>query len=384
VSIPASCMNVMSCIAPGWLESIADADATRQQAGTMEFRARRIARELDMTRHDYNELTSRLREQVRDLLSAKSELIALNESLEWRVGQRTAELARVNESLSGALDDLRRTQAELVRTAQLAALGTLVAGVAHELNTPIGNALTIVTSLSHETDSLKAQFLEGRLKRSALETFVSTTEGIHEILERNLVRAGEIVGHFKQLSLDQVSENRRRFRLSDVISDTLTAMRPRLRATPFRLLLDLDQGIEMESYPGAISQILTNLITNAMLHAFDGRDKGSMTVRSVPCDKNMVMLSFSDDGNGIAADKLDRIFDPFFTTKFGQGGSGLGLYIVHNQIRELLGGRVDVSSELGRGTCFYLMLPLAAPPRKGRGEPFTERISAYGVASQST
>ena len=331
---------------------------TKQFIGTLVGLS--MARELDMTRLDYNELTSRLRQQVCDLLDAKMELTALNETLESKVAQRTAELEAANASLVKALDDLQRTQAELVRTAQLAGLGTLVAGVAHELNTPIGNGLTIVTTLAHETRVMKSGYEEGRLKRSMLDTYIRNVEDIYEVLERNLVRAGDIVSHFKQLSVDQASDVRRRFVLSDVVRDTMTAISPRIRKTPYRVVLELESGIEMDSYPGTISQILANFITNALAHAFDGRTGGSMTIRSATMEEDMVELSFIDDGNGIPEEVLQHVFEPFFTTRFGQGGSGLGLYVVYNQVHKLLGGRIDVASEPGCGTTFRLLLPIIA------------------------
>lgn len=357
ITVPAHCVGMVAKIAPGWLAAIEAADAARQCASVAEFKARRMARELDMTRHDYNDLTAHLREQVRDLLAAKAELTALNETLESKVAQRTAQLEAANASLAKALEDLQRTQAELVRTAQLAGLGTLVAGVAHELNTPIGNGLTIVTSLAHETRILKSDYLKGGLKRSALDTYIDTVESIYEVLERNLVRAGDVVDHFKQLSMDQSNENRRRFMLADVVRDTMTALSPRLRITPYKMVLELMPGIEMESYPGTISLILANFITNALVHAFEGRAEGNMTIRSATKDEGMVELSFIDDGNGIPEENLLHIFEPFFTTRFGQGGSGLGLYIVYNQVHNVLGGQIDVTSEPGRGTVFRLLLP---------------------------
>ncbi|HEX7646534.1 MAG TPA: ATP-binding protein [Noviherbaspirillum sp.] len=360
MTVPAHCMDMVARLAPGWLDAIEVADAAYQRASATEFKIERMARELDMTRLDYNELTSRLRQQVCDLLDAKMELTALNETLESKVAQRTAELEAANASLVKALDDLQRTQAELVRTAQLAGLGTLVAGVAHELNTPIGNGLTIVTTLAHETRVMKSGYEEGRLKRSMLDTYIRNVEDIYEVLERNLVRAGDIVSHFKQLSVDQASDVRRRFVLSDVVRDTMTAISPRIRKTPYRVVLELESGIEMDSYPGTISQILANFITNALAHAFDGRTGGSMTIRSATMEEDMVELSFIDDGNGIPEEVLQHVFEPFFTTRFGQGGSGLGLYVVYNQVHKLLGGRIDVASEPGCGTTFRLLLPIIA------------------------
>lgn len=359
-AMPADCMRSMTWLAPVWLSVIAAADNAGQRATAADFRTERLTRELDMTRHDYNQLTSRLRAQVRDLQTAKSALSQLNENLEFRVAQRTADLAQ-------ALDELKRTQNELVRAAELARLGTLVAGVAHELNTPIGNALTIASALAHETLELKSQHQEGRLKRSALDAFLNTAEDATAVLERNLVRAADIVGHFKQVAVDQASESRRRFTLADVVADTLSALSPQLCKTLFSVTLELDASIEMDSYPGAIGQILSNFVINALTHAFEGRSAGSMHIRAAARGEDKLVLAFIDDGKGIAADRIAHIFEPFYTTKFGQGGSGLGLYMVYNQVHKLLGGRLEVESELGRGTCFHLVLPRVAPKQERLG-----------------
>lgn len=352
---------VAAALACGWLASIDIADAATQQLFSMDTKAERIERQLQLTRHDYNDLTNRLLAQVRDLTAAKNELCELNQHLESRVQERTTDLALANTHLSKTLDELRTTQKELVRTAQLAGLGSLVAGVAHELNTPIGTALTAATALAHEARTLKAQHAGGQLGRRALEQFLQNAEDITDLLERNLTRAAERIGHFKQVAVEGASEDRHRFKLSDVVSGTLSYLAPKIQGTPYRLTMELDHRIEMDSYPGAISQVLTDFVNNALMHAFVGRDAGAIGLRTALRDEDTLELSFSDNGKGIAADQLPHIFEPFFTTKFGQGGSGLGLYIVYTQVRDLLGGRVEVSSLEGQGTCFCVTVPLIAP-----------------------
>jgi len=366
VTMQADSLNVAARLVPGWLAAIAAADHANQYARTADRRTERVTRELDMTRLDYNELTSRLRHKVSDLLAAKTELKLLNENLESRVERRTAELASVNNQLSQTLDSLKQAQIELVRAGELAALSKLVAGVAHELNTPIGNALTIATSLSHESRQIKSRQIEERLRRSELKSFLNTTEEVTATLERNLVRAADFIGQFKQLAIDQVNEDRRRFRLKDLVSDVSLAMSPLLRETPYILIQEVDRSIEMDSYPDAISQILTTFVSNALTHAFAGRSQGKMIIRTLDGGDDGLILSFADDGNGIEADIVEHVFKPFFTTKFGQGRSGLGLYIAYNQVRNLLGGHLKFSSEIGLGTCFQLTLPRFAPTQKAR------------------
>lgn len=352
---------VAATLAPGWLEAIATADLAAQKLFSLDTKAERMERQLQLTRRDYNELTNRLLEQVRDLTAAKDALGELNQHLESRVKERTADLAQANTHLSKTLEELRTTQKELVRAAQLAGLGSLVAGIAHELNTPIGTALTAATALAHEAHTIKTQHASAQLGRRALSQFLQNSEDITDLLERNLKRAAERIGHFKQVAVDRVSGDRQCFKLTDVISGTMSILAPKLQGTPYRLTMELDHRIEMDSYPGAISQVLSNFVGNALMHAFTGRDAGAMCLRTAAHGDGTLELSFSDDGNGIAADQLPHIFEPFFTTKFGQGGSGLGLYIVYTQVRDLLGGRVEVSSQEGHGTRFSVTVPLIAP-----------------------
>lgn len=352
---------VAATLAPGWLATITMADLAAQKQFSVDTKAERMERQLHLTRRDYNELTNRLLEQVRDLTAAKNALGELNQHLESRVKERTADLAQANTHLSKTLEELRTTQKELVRSAQLAGLGSLVAGIAHELNTPIGTALTAATALAHEAHTIKTLHAGEQLGRRALSQFLKNSEDITDLLERNLKRAAERIGHFKQVAVDRVREDRQCFKLTDVISGTMSILAPKLQGTPYRLTMELDHRIEMDSYPGAISQVLGNFIGNALMHAFTGRETGAMCLRTALQGEGTLELSFSDDGNGIAADQLPHIFEPFFTTKFGQGGSGLGLYIVYTQVRDLLGGRVEVSSQEGHGTRFSVTVPLIAP-----------------------
>lgn len=368
LSVPEKDLRLIPSFATCWFAAMSAADTSMQQAVAAEFKAQRLGRELEMTRRDYNRLTLRLSDQIHELRAARDALHALNDQLELRVKQRTGELAEANALLSRTIGELKTAQNELVRKEQLAGLGALVAGVAHELNTPIGNALTVATTLAHEADSLKRQYAAGGLKRSTLEDYLDTACDIAQILERNLVRAADIVGHFKQLSVDRVNESRRKFLLKDVISDTLLAMAPTLRRTPYAVVVEQTEPIEMHSHPGAISQILTNLISNALVHAFEGRTAGAIKIHVAARGREHVILSLADDGIGIPVDKRNHVFDPFFTTKLGQGGSGLGLYIVYTQVYKLLGGHLELSSEEGKGTTFFLDLPRFAPLPCNDGE----------------
>lgn len=270
------------------------------------------------------------------------------------------ELRAANAELSSALSTLKAAQQELTRSEKLAALGSLVAGVAHELNTPVGNSVMVASTLQQQTAELQRGLAQG-LKRSALEAYVRDTTAATDMLTRNLHRAAELVTSFKQVAVDQTSSQRRRFQLEEVLSEILLTLRPMLRKTTCEVEAEIDSGLEMDSYPGPLGQVVTNLVTNAIVHGFDGRDHGQVRLRAGRWGDSELELEVCDDGNGIPPEHLARIFDPFFTTRLGQGGSGLGLNIVHTLVTDVLGGRISVDSEAGRGTCFKLLLPLSAP-----------------------
>lgn len=361
-TLPPELDAVSRMLIGGWLRSMERADQALQHGATAHTRNERLARELASTQADYHAVTERLRRQVDELQEAKWALSDANLALESRVARRTAALALANENLSAAVQGLQQAQDELVRKEKLAALGSMVAGVAHELNTPIGTALTVSTTLCHEARQLKCRVEEGALTRSALQRYVSDSEEMGVLVERNLRMAAEIIGHFKQMAVDQTSENRRQFLLSDVVSDTLFALSPRLRRCGHQIALDLDNGICLDSYPGAISQVLSNLIINALVHGFDGREQGHMQLRSqLNADQTGVEIVFRDDGVGIAPEHQNRVYDPFFTTRMGKGGTGLGMHLVYNLVTSVLGGKISLRSTPGAGTEIGLNLPLVAP-----------------------
>ncbi|MFY8044864.1 MAG: sensor histidine kinase, partial [Rhodoferax sp.] len=270
------------------------------------------------------------------------------------------ELVRRNTLLSDALENLSTAQAELVRTAKMSALGSLVAGVAHELNTPLGISLLVASGIEEQTQTFSAEMQKG-LTRSALHAFVTSTQESAEVLLRSLRRAADLVSSFKQVAVDQTSEKRRQFILCNTISEILRTLGPSIRSSTHTVESAVDPQLQLESYPGALGQVLTNLIMNTFRHAFEGRSNGQVQIQAKPLGQNKVEIEVRDNGQGIPAAHLDRVFDPFFTTKLGQGGSGLGLNIVFNLVHDVLGGTIRVESVQGQGTCFVLVLPLVAP-----------------------
>ncbi len=283
----------------------------------------------------------------------KTEIQALNTRLEQRVAERTLEL-------SEALERLTATQAELVQAEKMSALGSMVAGVAHELNTPIGNSLTVASALQDQAQEFNNTMAQG-LTRKQLEYFVHRVQEGTNILMNALSQAADLVASFKQVAVDQASVNRRPFDLRATVDTILLTLSADIRKTGHTVECQIPENISMHSFPGPLGQVLTNLVNNALLHAFDNQANGHVLITAVLKGADQVCITVQDNGSGIAPTHLNRVFDPFFTTKLGQGGSGLGLHIVYNLVQELLGGRIQVDNTPDSGACFTLLLPLEAP-----------------------
>jgi signal transduction histidine kinase len=260
-----------------------------------------------------------------------------------------------------AYRQLQDVQTQLVSQEKLAALGSLMAGVAHELNTPIGNSLLIASTMQAKTADIEALMSAPGLRRSELAAYLDDTRAASVLVLRGLTSAAELVNSFKQVAVDRTTEQRREFNLLQVCRESIATMMNRIRAANHDIELRIGAHIVLDSYPGPFGQVVTNFINNALLHAFAER-RGRMVLSAATPVAGRVLVEFRDDGAGIAQEHLTRIFDPFFTTKLGQGGSGLGLSISYNIVTALLGGQVGVASSAHGGTSFTLDLPLCAPP----------------------
>ena len=314
-----------------------------------------------VTRRDANGKAAVLSGTTRDITGLKhteEALRRLNEELESRVEQRTSELEASNQTLKQTLEDLRLAQHQLVQTEKLAALGGLVAGIAHEINTPLGVGLTAASHLDSETRRFE------ELLRTSTETdpeqwsrFTTTARNSSQMILRNLRRASELVRSFKQVAVDQSSEQLRKFDLAGYMDEILLSLQPQLKRQAHRIEVGIAPGIVMNSYPGALYQVLVNLIMNSLIHAFEDDKAGHIRIEASQ-DNGLVSLFYSDDGRGMDEKTAERIFDPFFTTRRGQGGSGLGLHIAHNLVNNVLGGSISVDSIQGQGTRFNVLIPL--------------------------
>lgn len=287
--------------------------------------------------------------------AAEAQVRELNASLEQRVQERT-------EALEEAMGRLQRTQEELAHSSARATLSALIASVAHDLSTPLGNGLMAATTCQDASRRFQARMQQAEpLRKSELVGFVQEVRDGAMLVERNLFRAVELVGKLKQVAVDQVSEQRRRFDAAHTITEVLDTLRPSLKHKVQQLALELEAGVWMDSFPGALGQVLINLVNNAFLHAFDGLDRGTVRVGLRALHDQRVELVVADDGVGMTEQVQACLLQPFFSTKIGQGGTGLGVTIVDDLVRNALGGTLSVQSTAGQGSRFCVVLPQVAP-----------------------
>ena len=286
-------------------------------------------------------------------------MLAQSTMLESAIAEKDnliTEVQRTANELRVALENLEQARDRLVQSEKMAALGQLVAGVAHEINTPVGVALTAATYLGERTAAFEQIFLENRMKRSDLQSYVDLARESAELLRYNIDRAAQLIQSFKQVAVDQTNEQRRTFDLRSYLEQLSTSVAPELRKAGHVLTVSCDDGIEVTSYPGALAQVVTNLVANASTHAYDKGAAGTIAV-AASSDGSEVALSVTDDGYGMDQDTLSKIYDPFFTTKRGSGGTGLGLHIVFNIVTDTLKGNIHCRSAPGLGTCFTITIP---------------------------
>lgn len=294
------------------------------------------------------------------LRKALAEVSELNENLEKKVAERST-------ALEAAMEQLHQSQEELSRSESKATISTLLASVSHELNSPIGNSVLTASTLADQAVEFTQLVEAGTIKRTHLTEFITTLNEGTSLILRNLKRAEELLKDIRQVVTDQASEQRREFDLATTVQEIIHTLTPSLKRHPHRLVLDIPEGINMDSQPGSVGQIVINLINNAYLHAFENRSDGVFTIKASRQD-DAVNLSFCDNGVGIPEENIAKLFEPYFSTKIGKGGTGLGMAIVKNLVTKNLGGTIAVQSKPGQGSCFNISLPLRIPEADGSPE----------------
>jgi signal transduction histidine kinase len=292
-----------------------------------------------------------------EISASKEEIFELNKTLEQRVNDRTKALEGANMELKEAMEKLKHTQDKLIQSEKMVALGELVAGVSHEINTPIGISVTAASHLHEKTRDINKLYTDSSMKRSDLEKYLNVTTEATEAILSNLQRAAELVKSFKQVAVDQSEEKKRSFKMNGYINQIILSLTPSLKKTKISIWVYCDEGLEINSYPGAISQIVTNLVMNSLVHGFDEGEEGTITF-AIDKQDNNILFNYSDNGKGIPKEIIGKIFDPFFTTKRGSGGTGLGLNIVYNIVTQTLGGSIECISKIDAGTAFNITIPI--------------------------
>lgn len=345
------------------LRELVDA-SSRLAAGELDTK-------VDRSRGDEIGVLANSLEAMRTSLAALfAELRSANAGLEERVAGRTRELEQ-------ALSTLQRAQREILEAEKLASLGRVVAGVAHELNTPIGNALTVASTVADMLRPLIEETRTGNVRRSTLNGVLATGEGL-TILLRNLEKATKLISDFKQVAVDQTSEQRRRFDLGVVTEEVLNTLGPTLKKTKLNLHRGLEPGIECDSFPGLYDQVVSNLVNNAVKHGFEPGAVGNITVTVSSMGRDQARLTVSDDGVGMTEEVRQRMFEPFFTTKLGSGGSGLGLNIVQGFVSRMLGGTIRTVSSPGAGCSVIVEFPCTAPSQPAVASSHAASAAANG------
>ncbi|WP_022667490.1 response regulator [Desulfospira joergensenii] len=291
--------------------------------------------------------------------------IAVNRALERkRLIQEKAkyqqDLEKANRELNESLETLEQTRDQLVQSEKMAALGELVAGVAHEINTPVGVGVTAASFLDVKTREFSELYESGQLKRSELEEYLTVVGEVSNSILINMERAAELISGFKQVAVDQSSESRRVFNLEEYINETLLSLRPRYKKTGHSIHVECDPAIELNSFPGAVSQILNNLIMNSLIHGFQDMERGRVDIH-IKAEEGNVIFIYRDNGCGMDARQREKAFDPFFTTMRGKGGTGLGMSIVFNLVTQTLQGGIVLETEPGQGVCITMRFPESIP-----------------------
>lgn len=345
--------NIRSC----WSYPIVSPNDELLGTFSMYFEDSRLPDQDDLESLQYEaRIVSVILERARNIDKLKD----LNSSLEKRVNERTLELTHANILLKKALEQRNEVQSQLVEMENMAALGTMMSSLTHEINTPVGVAITAISHLRAIQEQGSQRFLAGNLKRSELEKLFKETSESAEIIERNLVRSTQLIKTFKQLSIDQHSQDTRVINLVGYIDEILLSLKPRLKRTKHLFCIDVAPDLEIVSNPGAISQLLINLIMNSAQHAFREGQTGHITLKASKHDSGkQLRLTYQDNGRGMSSNTVENLYKPFFTLARSQGGSGLGMHICYNLVVKILHGHIDCQSSINKGVTFNIDFPIS-------------------------
>jgi|GEM_PF-6211950 len=291
------------------------------------------------------------------LIQNENELKKYQDDLERLVELRTHELKVANDELRAYSIKIEQDKDKLVEAEKMASMGSLVAGISHEINTPVGLSLTGITHIQEQLDTIIRKLETKTLKQSTLEKFLDDVKLMAESMRISLSDAASLIRSFKQVAVDQHGEQQRRFNLSDYVDDVLLSLRSETKHSQLSIEKAIRPDLILTSYPGVFSQIITNLITNSLKHAFEAGEDGMIKITAA-IENEQLLFTYEDNGKGMDDEVVKRIFDPFFTTKMGQGGSGLGMHVIYNLVTQKMDGEISCSSQLDVGTKFVIHIPL--------------------------
>lgn len=315
--------------------------------------------EFNQLNRAFNTMMDRVEGQLHKMEQAEHEIMQLNQSLEQKISERTSALKESNQELLNTLATLHKYQNQIVETEKMASLGQMVAGIAHEVNTPIGLGVTASTLLQDKVHEIEQAFEKKTLSSNQLARFLGDSKENLGIIYRNLERAAGLISSFKQVAVDQSNDSKRQFNMQQLLNEVLLSLRPNLKKTQHRLNINCPADLIITSKPGPINQILINLIMNSLIHAFDEGEAGEITI-NVQLKQHRCYVHYSDNGKGVPEHIRKRIFDPFVTTRRGDGGSGLGMHLVYNLVTQALNGRINLESQLGEGIQIDIDFPVGS------------------------
>lgn len=285
------------------------------------------------------------------------EIETINNELEQRIRERTSRLEEINSQLKLEMREREQAEKQLLRTEKMASLGDLVAGVAHEISTPLGVGVLSASFLNDITNDYAKNIHLEPLKSAELEKYLRNAAESSSMILSNLKRASDLLNSFKQVAVDQSGDEQRIFNVKTYIDEILVSLHPKYKRTGHKIIVHCPESLEIKSYPGAFSQILTNLVMNSLIHGLDGVDSGKINLNLSPENGNL-LIRYSDNGKGMEKDTVKKMYDPFFTTKRNQGGTGLGMHIVYNLVTQKLKGEIECESSVGNGACFLITIPI--------------------------
>lgn len=312
--------------------------------------------EIDILVHAFNALSAAMNDELQQKTQAQQQLRIMNAELEDRVGERTQSLQRTVDELNQTLQELHSTQGKLIEAEKLSSLGGMVAGISHEINTPLGLCITIHSYINDHYQQMRALFDKGEMTKQDFEDFIRMMEESLGILDKNLQRAAHLIKSFKQVSEDQTGEHIRDFSLKEYLTEILETLSPKFKQTKHTVEIDCSEQLRMSTYPGAISQVITNLVMNSLIHGYEDKNDGVIRI-VVAEERGNAVIRYTDDGKGLSEEARQKIFEPFYTTKRGQGGTGLGMHLVYNIVHQRLKGEIFLDPDYQSGAGFRLLIP---------------------------